>query len=110
MPQDAAVAEAERLERADLRLFVDGKAVHRRDHGQNRDQKEDDRQQRAHGLALLGLALRAGIGKRLVAGQNQRGFSKRGIRRLDEFFLVQIGQDVDLRIIGNTHGLFVKHR
>ena len=74
MKQYFSVAEAERLERADLHLFVGGDSVHGRDHCENRDGKEQHGQDRSHRFSFLRFAKHSCVGNVFIfRGDKQSG-------------------------------------
>ena len=65
MEQNPPIAEAKRLERADLDLLVRRDAVHRRHHREDRDAEKEHGQDGAHRFALLRFALHTRVGDML---------------------------------------------
>ena len=103
MDEYAFVAEAERFERADLRFFFRGEAVHGRNHRKYRDREEQHRHNSAHRLPLFHFAVSERISGRFVLTEHKHRFTERRFYRVLEFGFVEVGDDVDLRINDRAH-------
>ena len=99
MEQNPPVAEAKRLERADLNLLVRRDAVHRRHHREDRDAEEEYRQDGAHRFALLRFALHTRVGDMLFLGGDEQRRPRRRPKPVLQNGLFQPGEQMELRIV-----------
>ena len=109
MHKNPSVAEAERFQGADLRFFLGSKAVHRRHHRQNGDEKEEHGEDRTHRLPLFGFALCARIGSRFGFIENHRRIAEGVVDLFGKGLFIHFGNHVNLREEEKTERVFIHH-